>query len=759
MRDEDYRLIKDRAAPQLFKIPGVNIVGIGGREKAGQPTGERAIKIFVTEKKPIEALPPDEVIPRSVEGVLTDVVEGGPPRRSVVCGAPAAQSTFPDIAPYEPLRGGISLAIEDQKGLGTIGCFLRDRNDATAIYALTNYHVVAAEGKLSRSRRIIHPGLTDPSRIPSDDEVSQTSFGIVAAGVHDAIRDAALVRLDQGTEWIPHVEDIGFLRGTDTVTQADADAQTYQVRKRGATTKLTGGTIVAVDSTVHDFYVGSVKTVVKGVMVIRPNCATPNGPPLYFSDEGDSGSVVVNDDNEVVGLLFGSDRGTSGDTPGYGFATSISTVLKAFEHLDHLQLEVATATTSTPDETSELKTVPAPGGKPRMTGADQIAGGDHRYYRPLTGGAPILVSPMLGFANATTLGCIVTETNDPSRAYILTSYSALSAANTLVPTDDTRIGQPDNTGHCCRCTSNTVGRFFKGGPHDQTPQVGLVMVDGQQWLAEVIQVGLMRGSKEITQLDVSLEISVVKYGGGTGLTGGVITKIEEVDGQKRLLIKPNPNAAAGDRPLYFSQFADRGSVVIAGDNQVVGVLYDEVAISGERDMYSVAAPIQWVLAQLQSAGVEVEVPFADKLNDVRQAAAARVIEARTPSTTPAIVPARSPIETAALPDGWRGHGAEVLQLIRTNRKVAAAWRRHGGPGLVQAVVRAFYCPGERIPAISDGLSVAVRIEQLSDVLLKYGSPELRATLSRLRHVLPGVAGLSFGDAILSLTGAVADGSG
>ena len=39
MTDAEYFAIKDRASPRLLALPHVNAVGLGGREKNGQPTG------------------------------------------------------------------------------------------------------------------------------------------------------------------------------------------------------------------------------------------------------------------------------------------------------------------------------------------------------------------------------------------------------------------------------------------------------------------------------------------------------------------------------------------------------------------------------------------------------------------------------------------------------------------------------------------------------------------------------------------------
>src|SRR5687767_11201798 len=98
MTDEEYLAIKDRAAERLLTIPHVNAVGIGGRNKGGKPTGTIAIKVFVTRKKPAADVPPEELIPESIEGVPTDVVQMGPVRiPTIVPGATHPGGMLPDI--------------------------------------------------------------------------------------------------------------------------------------------------------------------------------------------------------------------------------------------------------------------------------------------------------------------------------------------------------------------------------------------------------------------------------------------------------------------------------------------------------------------------------------------------------------------------------------------------------------------------------------------------------------------------------------
>lgn len=93
MTDADYLAIKDRAADRFMRLPHVNAVGIGSREKSGCLTGEMAIKVFVTRKKP--AAEDAELIPSTFEGLQTDVVQMGPgKRRAIVFGAPLPLPPF-----------------------------------------------------------------------------------------------------------------------------------------------------------------------------------------------------------------------------------------------------------------------------------------------------------------------------------------------------------------------------------------------------------------------------------------------------------------------------------------------------------------------------------------------------------------------------------------------------------------------------------------------------------------------------------------
>ena len=382
--------LKERAAAQLLTIPGVTAVGLGGRERDGHPTGEVVLKVFVARKRPPAELTAGETLPTEFEGVGIDVVEmpearleaatadaeiGAPPQP----GSPGTSDTDTDDTTYRPLRGGARVQVAlNGSGLGTLGCLLKNTADANKVYALTNYHVVvAATGgatPVASTTRLGQPTNSDPPTKCCSDII-----GTFVAGGRDTIRDAALIQLDGGSEWLAEVTEIGPLAGTHTVTLAEVTPLTYQVRKRGARTALTGGIVEAINTT--DTTDGITR---HNVMVVKPNpnAAVRPGRTLFFSDHGDSGSVVVNAANEVVALHF------AGSTAGLihkGLELPIADIVAQFQALDHLSVDVATAAQNgVVNKVPEAPHVAAPhalapmlpGGVPSFSGAMERFGKD-----------------------------------------------------------------------------------------------------------------------------------------------------------------------------------------------------------------------------------------------------------------------------------------------------------------------------------------------------------------------------------------------
>jgi len=355
MAADDARLlqVKERAAAVFMALPGVTGVGIGGRLRDGRPTGELVIKVFVERKRPAAEVPPGQLLPRRFEGVGVDVselaaarLEAAPPATAAPPGVPLVPVDQTDATKYRPLVGGSRAQVDlTGSGYGTLGCFLRHSTDPNRVFALTNFHVVSvrsADGStVLRSPTQNSTRVGQPTSEASSTKCCSDQIGKFVAGSADTTRDAALVQLDPGTQWLAEVEGIGRLTGTHDVTPLEAATGTYPVRKRGARTKLTGGTVEAINTT---------KTVDgithTNVMVVRPNPNAAIRPPglTYFNDHGDSGSVIVNDNREVVGLHF-SGADDLALRLHKGLELPIASILGLFASADGTPVTIATSPT------------------------------------------------------------------------------------------------------------------------------------------------------------------------------------------------------------------------------------------------------------------------------------------------------------------------------------------------------------------------------------------------------------------------------
>src|ERR1044072_7648992 len=67
--------VKRDEEERLLGMPGVHGVGVGRRQVKGKLTDELVIRVYVTKKRPAHDLPAGELVPSSIKGVNTDVIE------------------------------------------------------------------------------------------------------------------------------------------------------------------------------------------------------------------------------------------------------------------------------------------------------------------------------------------------------------------------------------------------------------------------------------------------------------------------------------------------------------------------------------------------------------------------------------------------------------------------------------------------------------------------------------------------------------
>ncbi|MGO1385904.1 MAG: hypothetical protein ACTHWA_13450 [Arachnia sp.] len=294
------RPVKESTEDELLARPGVVGVDIGEKYSDGIPTGELSIVVYVEEKKPKNALSTKDVIPKTVDGIKTDVQE-------MVIELQAAKHLLEvdaqiDATSYPTLHGGISMgpsrsifkeppevnAPGNYVFVGTLGAMVRDRVSG-ATMALTNFHVACVDDSWAVGNLMVQPGRPDGG-VPATQQ-----FGTLTRAQLTENTDGAVVTVDADHPWDYTVEGIGDVAGTATATNGMA------VQKRGRTTEHTFGDVGSTDATLSVDYGDGL-----GLRTLRHQIRinTDTSRSARFSNQGDSGSVVMDMDRNVIGLLF-----------------------------------------------------------------------------------------------------------------------------------------------------------------------------------------------------------------------------------------------------------------------------------------------------------------------------------------------------------------------------------------------------------------------------------------------------------------------
>jgi len=284
----------------LWSYPNVRLVGKGKKVTRGFNTGRDAVVIGVVQKLPVTLLKKQEILPSTYKGVETDVIEVGEIR--------ALRTTR-----HRPAPGGVSIG-HPQVTAGTLGMVIRSSDTR---YILSNEHVLANTNNAQIGDPIYQPGVHDGGGegdtiahltdfIPIEfSETStcpianipvnicnwfakvfnrQTRLKAVAEPVN--LVDCAIALPENDADVSDEILGIGIPRGFATVEVGD------KVKKSGRTTGLNYGEVTITEATARVNY--GVGTAMFAEQIITTKLA----------EGGDSGSVVLNEENNVIGLLF-----------------------------------------------------------------------------------------------------------------------------------------------------------------------------------------------------------------------------------------------------------------------------------------------------------------------------------------------------------------------------------------------------------------------------------------------------------------------
>ena len=299
---------------ELLGCANVVATGVGYKMVDGKLTDTPSIICSVANKVAASSLSSRDLIPAEIGGVPTDVLATGIIRAFQ---APTGR--------FRPAPGGVSVGHKDITA-GTLGCWVR-RNGEWMI--LSNNHVLANINAAKIGDAILQPGSYDGGKNPDDQIATLEDFvtitlqelpsdcdiagnivtllnslsGLVGSDTRlkavriraiENIVDAAIARPLRQEDVNPEILNIGVIERTATAVLG------MPLKKNGRTTNFTEGQVTQVDVTANVGY-GENRTALFTDQIMAGAISQP----------GDSGSAVLNNNNELVGLLFaGSDTTT-----------------------------------------------------------------------------------------------------------------------------------------------------------------------------------------------------------------------------------------------------------------------------------------------------------------------------------------------------------------------------------------------------------------------------------------------------------------
>ncbi len=301
-----------------FLLNKENVTGVsrGFRvdEDGNVVSDEEVWVVTVKEKKDEFELASSDVVPKSIDGVDTIVRDFGDIK------AQSESEVYKEKT--RPLKGGVSFGLQNGPS-GTLGVSLESENK---FYLLSNNHVIADTNDAQIGSDLIQPASADSERrnycgeleryVKIDFKENRLSkpglfsklcqffkslFG--GGSSNSKIKeselkynqvDCALGELRSCSTKINEVLKVGKIKG---IRKPELG---MPVRKVGRTSGVTEGQIVQMDATIEVGFSFGRKAMFEDQIITTP-----------LSSPGDSGSVVLDEDNYLVGLLFsGSEKVT-----------------------------------------------------------------------------------------------------------------------------------------------------------------------------------------------------------------------------------------------------------------------------------------------------------------------------------------------------------------------------------------------------------------------------------------------------------------
>ena len=247
-------------------------VGIGAKIKDGKPLGRLCLKVYVEKKVRKEKLSRKNLVPPHVGNIETDVEEVG------------LIKPLAFVQRMRPALPGVSIG-HYKITAGTLGCLVKDRGTGRVLM-LSNNHVLANSNAGKKGDAVIQPGAADGGKLRRDKIGELERWVVIKFRRTPNFVDCALARTLDAKDVKPQIIGNSAPKGTAAAWIG------LIVQKTGRTTEFTMGKVRDVSATVKIPYAGGIAVFVNQILTSA------------MSQGGDSGSLVTDQQNRAVGLLF-----------------------------------------------------------------------------------------------------------------------------------------------------------------------------------------------------------------------------------------------------------------------------------------------------------------------------------------------------------------------------------------------------------------------------------------------------------------------
>jgi hypothetical protein len=682
--------VKKAAQGRLMALPGVHAVGVGAKYSGGRRTGEPSIVVLVVKKKPLSDLRPEDVVPPEIDGVKTDVVEADVPQ--------ILQDL--DESAYKDMEGGILIAPRGGIGLnGTIACIGHTKDPAPKVVAVTCQHVVAMPSSGGKAS-LLQGGIS----------ASMKTVIFSGSNTPGSLVDLYLEVMPAGPGPAQYLNAFYITKQTDGLPDiaSAVAAAVNALGNPGVTATWNPGDSKFTVNWGNGFIALAKKINIYGVRGFDKSAKLKANV---------SGNTITLTGGTAKDHGIYTNMNAGGQKPSFGVFISVDRT----DNLDDVAQHIA----------------------------DAVNQANFNGVTAASAGAVVTI------AGVSEVECDITS--------------------------DVRFGQPDDT-YCCRCCwccGQQLGRVI--GARLDVDAAIIELKAGLTYKADVEGIGAIKGIYDLQDSDTVIPDSykVQKRGSMTLVTQGSVRTLH-LDGQIGFSDQSsNPPANIFHRyyteALWidypqghpFAQPGDSGAAILNSSQEIVGVVFggpadpNSTAPALGTPISQITTALNITLATAQTAGIVQTV-------SAQEGVAAMAIGPQQRDGRLRRLPAAnvgSPQwhrlhqveqEIAQTPLGReysalvRSHMSEVVDLINTNKRVAAVWQRNSGPDIVESLLRLAHSAEYRIPLVIGGVELEERLTSIQRVLTRFGSSGLSSDLQRCAPFFASLGGQTYPEILAKL---------